>query len=454
MRKQKRSEHGTLDPKAEADSGRLLQELQIHQVELEMQNTELQEARNRIETLLEKYTDLYDFAPVGYFSLDEQGRILEANLTGAALLGLERSRLIRRSLLRLVAPASLSIFAAFLKRVFATTDKQVCEAMMQKSSGPPFWANFHGTSALARSSPSPWCRVTMSDITLLKQAEKTKGRVETLAAANRELQREVTRRQVVEAALKQSERDQRKLLEQSRSMQEQLRRLSHQALQAQEDERKRISRELHDEITQTLVSISVHLETLARQATVNPVGLKNKIARTRRLVEESVNIVHQFARELRPMALDDLGLIAALRSFMKDFMRRTGVRAHFSTFRGVELLSSTRRTALYRVVHSALTNVAQHAKADRVRVSIRSLGNVVLLEIKDNGTAFDVDRLLQVNRNRHLGLLGMRERVEMVGGQLTIESTPGQGTTIRAEIPFGNRRARSTPRRKAAPAKQ
>jgi len=91
-------------PKSEVDAQRLLQELQIHQIELEMQNSELQEARNRMETLVEKYTDLYDFAPVGYFSLDEQGRILEANLTGATLLGVERSRLINRRLPMAPAP--------------------------------------------------------------------------------------------------------------------------------------------------------------------------------------------------------------------------------------------------------------------------------------------------------------------------------------------------------------
>ena len=120
------------DPKSEADPRRLLHELQVHQVELEMQNAELQEARDRMEVLLEKYTDLYDFAPVGYFSLDEQGRILEVNLTGAALLGVERSRLISRRLPRFVAPASQPIFRAFLERVFAGTGKQVCEAALLK----------------------------------------------------------------------------------------------------------------------------------------------------------------------------------------------------------------------------------------------------------------------------------------------------------------------------------
>src|ERR1019366_4947347 len=97
-------------PKSETDPRRLLHELQVHQVELEVQNAELQDARNRMETLLEKYTDLYDFAPVGYFSLNEQGRILEVNLAGAALLGVERSRLIGRHLPGFVAPPSLPVF--------------------------------------------------------------------------------------------------------------------------------------------------------------------------------------------------------------------------------------------------------------------------------------------------------------------------------------------------------
>jgi PAS domain-containing protein len=105
LRKQKKKLK-TENPKLQADSQRLLHELQVHQVELEMQNGELQEARERMEVLLEKYTDLYDFAPVGYFSLDEQGKILEANLSGATLLGVERSPLINQRLPSHVAPAN------------------------------------------------------------------------------------------------------------------------------------------------------------------------------------------------------------------------------------------------------------------------------------------------------------------------------------------------------------
>ena len=268
------------------------------------------------------------------------------------------------------------------------------------------------------------------------RAEEARRRMEALAVRNRKLRREIVRRQAVEEALKKSKRYQSRLLDQSRDMQEQLRHLSHQILQAQEEERRRISRELHDEIVQTLVGINVHLETLAREATVNPRALKQKIARTQRLVGKSVNIVHHFARELRPATLDDLGLIATLHSFMKDFMKRTGIRVHFTAFAGVEQLDSARRTVLYRVVQSALANVAQHARASRVQVSIQKLPDAVRMKITDNGKSFDVGRLSHIKRSKHLGLLGMRERVEMVGGNLSVESAPGRGTTIGAQIPL------------------
>jgi signal transduction histidine kinase len=197
---------------------------------------------------------------------------------------------------------------------------------------------------------------------------------------------------------------------------------------------------LHDEIAQTLTGINVHLAALNKEAAVNTKGLTKKIARTQRLVEKSVDIVYRFARELRPTVLDDLGLISALHSFMKEFSKRTGIHIHLKTFRSarVEHLDNAKRTVLYRVAQAALTNAAQHAKASRVTVHIRKLPGALLMEVKDDGKGFEVERVLFAKRHKRLGLIGMRERVEMVGGSLAVESAPGEGTMIRAKIPFNN----------------
>jgi len=260
---------------------------------------------------------------------------------------------------------------------------------------------------------------------------------------NGRLKREIGRREVVQHALANSEHHYAQLLEKSRRMQEHLRRLSHEILQAQEEERKKISRELHDEIGQTLTAINVKLAALKNEATANTTGLKRKIAITQRLVEKSMDTVHRFARELRPPLLDDLGLIPALQSSIKDFTKRTRIPVHFTAFGTVERLHSDKRTVLYRVAQEAFTNVVKHAQATLVEVSIQRRRGVVCMEIHDNGRSFLVQQALFAKQIKRLGLLGMRERLEMVGGSFSIESAPGKGTTIRAQIPFGRGQQRS-----------
>ena len=257
-----------------------------------------------------------------------------------------------------------------------------------------------------------------------------------LATSNRQLKKEIARRKVVEETLRQSERQSGELLEQSRLLQEQLRHLSRRILSVQEEERKRISRELHDVVAQLLTGINVRLATLKTEAAASTKGLGQKISCTQRLVEKSVDIVHRFARELRPAVLDDLGLIPALHSFLKGFTEETGVRASLTAFAGLEELSNAKRTVLYRVAQEALTNVARHAQASRVEVTIQKLPDAVRMRIKDDGKAFDVQKVLQVRKGQRLGLLGMRERVEMIGGTFTVESAPGKGTAIVVQIPF------------------
>ena len=256
------------------------------------------------------------------------------------------------------------------------------------------------------------------------------------AAALRRLKRGVGTREALQTALETSEQHHRLLLEKSRHLQTHLRRLSHELLFAQEEERRRISRELHDEIGEALTAVNVKLAALELEAKINTAGVKKHIASARRLVERSMDTVHRFARELRPPLLDDLGLIPALQSYANAFTKRTRIPIHVTVFAEVERLHSAKRTVLYRVAQEALSNVARHARASLVNVSIRRSGDVVRMEIHDNGKSFQVERALFAKRISRLGLLGMRERVEMVGGSFAVESAPKTGTTIRAEIPF------------------
>jgi signal transduction histidine kinase len=272
---------------------------------------------------------------------------------------------------------------------------------------------------------------------LKKFVETLSRRTVELAASNLELSQEITHRKAAEEALKKSERHYAQLLEQSDRLQEQLRLLSRQILSAQEDERKEISRELHDVIAQTLTGINIRLATLKKEAAINIAGLDRNIARTQLLVEKSVNIVHRFARELRPTVLDDLGLIPALHSFMKNFTTRTGVRTHLTAFAGVEELDTAKRTVLFRVAQEALTNVARHAHASRAAVTIQKLPDSICMKIQDDGKSFRVQQVIRSRGRKHLGLLGMRERVEMVGGKFIVKSLSGKGTTIQALIPSG-----------------
>ena len=415
LREQKKSKTGVA--KAGAESGRLFHELQVHQIELEMQNAELRQARDELEVALDSYTDLYDFSPSGYFTFTTTGAILQVNLTGATLVGIERSRLVGQSFGRLVSAEFRPDFNTFLGQVFAGQTKQAGDFELACKGQPRRFVNIEAQCSRNRQE----CRATVVDITARKVAEATRCRLEVMTASNRKLEQEIIRRKTLEQALRTSE--------------QQLRLLSHGILLTQEAERKRISRELHDSVLQTLVGISVHLASLTPKPSDNSTSLRRKIEQTQLLVNKSLAMVHRFAVELRPSVLDDLGLIPALHKSMKEFMKRTGVQARLTAYAAANQLPVDQSTVFYRVAMEALNNVAFHAQASVVDVKIGELPDWICLTIADDGKSFDVKRFLRTKANGRLGLLGMRERVEMVGGKFSIKSTPGHGTTVTARIP-------------------
>jgi signal transduction histidine kinase len=220
-----------------------------------------------------------------------------------------------------------------------------------------------------------------------------------------------------------------------RRAEEALRELSARVLTAQEEERKRISRELHDEIGQALTAVNVTVSMLKKQAGTNE-EFQKKVAEAEQLIAQSMETVHAFARELRPAALDHLGVLAAVRAHLTSFSRRTGIRTELAAHSDLARLSPQCSEVIFRIVQEAMSNVYKHAEATRVKVEFGSSGGELTMEIADNGRAFDVGEKMGAKRTGRLGLIGMRERVRLVGGTFDVDSAAGKGTRVLVRIPL------------------
>ena len=202
-------------------------------------------------------------------------------------------------------------------------------------------------------------------------------------------------------------------------------------LRAQEQERGRIAQDLHDEVNQALTAILLRLSATIGDA---PWGLRSELQETQELVAQAMDELLALARQLRPTALDDHGLIAALASQVSDFGQRTGMQTRFHHHGEVPTLSDEEQLVIFRVTQESLSNIAKHAAASGVDVELSSVGRTVL-RVRDDGHGFDVLPGHRINghvrgRPGGLGLSGMRERALLVGGSLDVFTAPGAGTTI------------------------
>jgi two-component system, NarL family, sensor histidine kinase UhpB len=209
-----------------------------------------------------------------------------------------------------------------------------------------------------------------------------------------------------------------------------LRALSAGIIAAQEEERRRISRELHDDTAQALTSLLLYAKALEQGDA--PPAVREALAELREEVARSLEGVRRMARELRPSALDDLGLVAALDGYTQELARRTGLTVRFEAACGGRLPPQV-ELALYRIAQEALTNAAKHAGASNVTVDLVREPSLVWLTVRDDGQGFDS---AAVSPGRGLGLFSMRERAELAGGALAMASTQGHGTSITARIPL------------------
>jgi two-component system sensor histidine kinase UhpB len=227
------------------------------------------------------------------------------------------------------------------------------------------------------------------------------------------------------------------MLDELAAVHAQLRALSAGIINAQEEERRRISRELHDDTAQALTSLLLYARALEEGDP--PPAVREALAELREEVARSLEGVRRLARELRPSALDDLGLVAALEGYAQEFARRTGLDVRFDPACGGDRLAAPVELVLYRIAQEALTNAAKHAGAGRVEMTLVREPGAVSLIVRDDGRGFDPARL----PSGGMGLFSMRERAELAGGTLTVVSAPGAGTTIAVRVPVV---ARAIPR--------
>ena len=209
-----------------------------------------------------------------------------------------------------------------------------------------------------------------------------------------------------------------------------LRRLSRRLVQAQEVERKALSRELHDEVGQMLTALGIELANLQSLRSSDEGAFRSRVDDAKRLTTEAVRAIRDLAMGLRPSMLDDLGLAPALEWQGREFSRHTGVPAVVRVDGMLDDLPEAHRTCIYRVAQEALTNCAKHAKAKNVLVSVHRRGEFVEAVIQDDGVGFNA-----ASRAGGLGLLGVEERVQELEGTLRITSQPGKGATLRVQIP-------------------
>lgn len=365
---------------------RLALDLSTHQVELEAQNQELRESRQLIEEARDRFSDLYDFAPTGYATLDKQGCIREINLTGAAMLDEERINILGKPLIIWLKADCHSAFHQHLKRVFASGERCVDELVLRDRNG--LVRNISLTSiAIAHGSDA--CRTALVDITPLKEKEA-----------------ELT------------------------SSRQRLRDLSAHLEKVREDERHHMAREIHDELGQKLTALRFEVAML--DLAQEPSALSHSAASILKQVDETIASVRAIASDLRPAVLD-LGLVAAIEWQLQQFRQRTGIACVLKVNDEDIRLDNARATAVFRIVQESLTNILRHASASKVFLTLRKNRVNLHIQIEDNGCGLSADALTKACS---FGLVGMRERVLLLGGELEISSKPGRGTKLKLAIPL------------------
>jgi PAS domain S-box-containing protein len=377
-----------------------LEELQVADEELRQQNEELGLARHTAEIERQRYQELFDFAPDAYLVTDTAAVIQEANHAAAALLAVTKHRLCGKPLMVFVEPAERRAFYDHLTHLSRRGTMHNWEIRLQPHRREPLCV----TVTTATVHDAQGCPVGL-----------------------RWLLRDISERQAAQARAEQAEQE-------VRHSREQLRALATHLQNQQEEERRRIAREIHDELAQAMTVMKIDVAWLANQLRSADPRYRERLQDISALLDGLVSSVRRIGTELRPGILDDLGLTAAIEWQLQEVHKRTGLAYELRLPDEDIALDQAHATGMFRIFQEALTNVVRHASACKVTVLLMPQPDALVLQVADDGKGITPGQLAD---RGSLGLLGMRERAHLLGGKVTIQGKAGEGTTVTLQMPYG-----------------
>ena len=334
--------------------------------------------------------DILDALPFYVMLIDEHHHILKANRAVQAQLGLKPEDIIGKYCPEVVHGLSEPWYACPLEEAVRNRQAVEREALDQKS-GRWIRSAIYPTGKLTPDGSRILFHM-VSDITDRKQAE-----------------------------------------EQLQASHEQLRSLSAHLESVREEERKSMAREIHDELGQILTALKIDLSSLTEGSTEEQQLLLGKVKSMSELIDMAIETVKRISMELRPPILDDLGIAVALEWQAEEFSKRTQIKCEFSSKPKDIVLDPDRSTAIFRIFQEALTNVARHSNASKVKAVLTKETEKIVLTVKDNGKGIEKK---QIGDPKAFGIIGMRERARFLGGEVRVNSAPGRGTSITVSIPL------------------
>ncbi len=379
-----------------------------------------------------RYRRLFETAKDGILILDaDTGSITDVNPFLLDLLGYSHAELLGKRLWEIGTfrdiAASRDAFRKLQEKKYIRYEDLPLETKGRRRRHVEFVSNVY------RVNGSKVIQCNIRDITERRRAE------EALANASKELENRVAERtaelvaanKLMKKMIDEGKRTEEKLTK----SRERLRNLSGRLQSLLEEERTRISREIHDELGQSLTALKLDLSLIRRSlASDGHAGHSANVLAMERTANRIIRMVRRIATELRPGILDELGVAAAIEWMAKDFRERTGIPCKVKLQRMDKIANDVRETAIFRIVQEALTNVMRHAAASQVNVSLKIEGGDVIIEVRDDGIGIMEN---QVSGTTSLGLIGIRERVRLLEGDVEISGKPGEGTLVRVFLPVG-----------------